>query len=271
MTIQEKIEKLAKQKRRKIGVGYLRDVPEVIESLRRAQEFADIIIIGKKIEGFSHIAANQTNLEKICVEAYKQNKIEGLLRGHGDASTLRDVICREYGYKLNDIIELALISDITGHSFLFGPVSQAQGWPKNQKLEAIRAMSEVTKNFSIDSKVALLTAVRTGSRGRNFFLDLSYEIADDCVEWCRQNGIDAKNYNIELETALKEKCNIIIPPNGVAGNHAIRAITCIAGKPAYTYLVLGIKENITENMRNETDWTNFVRYLVARANSDLFS
>lgn len=264
MNIQDQLYELAQKRRPRIGIGILNPIPEVVDSLKKAAVYADVVVIGKKVDVFESVETDR--LEETAVRLYKEGKIEGLVRGQGDAFRLRDLICAEFGYALEEIVDVSLVGDAFGRVFFLGPISQPQGWTKMQKIKAASGMAELVQDFGLTPKIGFLTAVRPGSRGRNFFLDMTYEIADECVEWCQARGLAAKNYNIETETALEDGCNIIVPPNGVAGNQMLRAIKFLADLPLYSNVLLGVKEHIADSFRNEKSFFNYFIYLAARLN-----
>lgn len=269
MSIKEQIYQLAKKGRKKprIGIGILNPTPSVMHSLKQAQEYAQVVVIGKSVKDFESIKTQK--VERVGIEMYKNKKIEGLIRGQGDAFIFRDYIASLLNYDLKDIIDASLVEDNFNRIFFISPVSQPQGWTKTQKIAAVQGMAKLIKNFGLKPKIGFLTAVRPGSRGKNFFLDLTYEIADECVEWCFQNGLEAKNYNIETEKALDDGCNILVPPNGVAGNQMLRTIKFLANLPIYASVILGIKENIVESFRNEHSFLNYFIYLTATINKKI--
>ena len=60
-------------------------------------------------------------------------------------------------------------------------------------------------------------------------LNQTYEDAEFIVDYFAKKGIDARNYAIEIETALKDGCNIIVPPNGMVGNQIFRTLVLVGG------------------------------------------
>lgn len=245
-----------------IAIGITKPIASVVASLKAARAYAHIVIVGSPVKGFESVKS--TTVEDELISLYAAKKVDGIVRGQADAFKLRDALCRAFGYASSDFVDIALVGDLRGHAYCLGPVSQGQGWTREQKIIAVKGMAHVLRDLGISPKVGVLTAVRPGSRGRNFFLDLSYEVADDCVQWCVKKKIDANNYNIELETALEDGCNIIIPPNGIAGNQMLRMSTFVAGLPLYAMPLIGVKEHIVESFRNEKNFLNYFIYLAAR-------
>ena len=72
----------AKKQKRKIGITILRPIPETVESLKKASEYADIIVVGAKIDGFENIV--EQDIEKasqILIKLLKDKKLTVLFAG----------------------------------------------------------------------------------------------------------------------------------------------------------------------------------------------
>ena len=263
-TIREQILKQAKRRKARIGITIKDPLPALVDCFKKASEYAEIVIIGKPIEGFECIETE--NLEGEQVKALKEGKVEGLVRGQSDALIFEDVFCQEFGYNRQEMSMVAILTDAFDRTFILGPTSNPEGWTAKQKLLTAEGAVKLLEEFKIKPKIAFLTAVRPGSRGRNFFLDISYESADFCVTECEKKGWQAKNYNIETEKALADEANIIIPPCGAVGNQMYRTYTYIANMSPLAIVHMGVKENIVEHSRNETELLDRFIFATARAN-----
>ncbi len=73
---------------------------------------------------------------------------------------------------------------------------------------------------------------------------------------------------IELETAIKKKCNLIIPSLGLVGNAILRALVYYGGWKLIScpYLDLGVIYE--DGSRNEKNWFWHIVHAVAMCNSE---
>lgn len=263
MTIKQQILKLAKKKKRKITIGILRDEKEVINSLKEAQKLVDILIVGKCIKGFDCLKSD--NIEKDLVSLIKNKSVDGIVRGQGDALKLRDYVCKELGYQKQNLSELVFLAN-KNYEFIFAPNTNADGYTKEQKIKIIDASINELKMFDIKPKIGLLTAVRPGSLGRNKILDETYHQAEYLVKYYAKKGYETKNYNIELEKAIPDKVNIVVPVNGMVGNQVNKSLMFFGGFELIACPVAGIKENISEDMRNQLSFYWVIIHTAAKAN-----
>jgi predicted methyltransferase MtxX (methanogen marker protein 4) len=266
LSLKEQIFKLAKKRKRKVGIGLLNVSPSILDSLKRASEYADIIVIGQKVKGFKNIPANVKNLEEKEIEAILSKKIDGLIRGQADTYKFEDLLAKRRGYDRSKITGFTIMEDQVGRSFLISSGSHSDGWTIKSKKQMTDAMIKFVKQFKLKPKIGFLTWVRPGSVGRNFFLDQTWEQAENLVCYYEKKGYQAKNYNIEIETAIVDKCNIIVFATGPSGNIFNRAIAFFTKDPFIIYLHVGIKENIVENSRTQQDYFNNIITAVALAN-----
>lgn len=87
----------AKKQKRKIGITIMRPIPETIESLKKASDYADLTVIGAKIEGFKNIVEeDQDKASSLLIKLLKEQKIDGLVRGQVKDSFTLDEFHRQF-------------------------------------------------------------------------------------------------------------------------------------------------------------------------------
>ncbi len=266
MSIKEKILELAKKRRAKVSIGLLDPMPEIIESLKKAQELVDVVIIGAQVDGFECVEATKDDIEEKQIDLILSGEHEGQVRGQSDTYTYEDLLAKKGNYDRSKIMSLGLYEDAFGRTYFTSSGSHADGWTKVQKKYMCDILIQLAKDFEIKPKIGFLTWVRPGSLGRNFFFDPTFEQAEDLVKHYTEKGYEAVNYNIEIEKALDDQANIIIFANGTSGNMHNRTYAYCANIMPLALPQTGIKENITQNSRNYKDYYNLVLYCAARAN-----
>lgn len=264
--LKKKIFQLALKNKAKVGVGLLRVNKSILASLIRASKYAEITVIGTDIKGFNHIPATQENIEEKEVEALMFGKIDGLIRGQADTYKFEDTFARKAGYARSQILGGNLFEDQFGRMFFTTSGSHSDGWTAKSKIMMIDEILKKIKGFGIKPKIGFLTWVRPGSVGRNFFFDQTWEQAEYLVNYYQKKGYQAKNYNIEIENALKDSANLIVFANGTSGNMLSRVFMYLTKDPFYLLFHTGIKEVIMENSRNIQDYFNLIVGAVAFVN-----
>lgn len=264
--IRQQIETLARKRRVKIGIGLLKPTDAILESFRRAAEVVDIVTIGTKVEGYENIPAEKDSIEMKECETVLSGKVEGLIRGQADTYRFEDALARLGGHDRTNILMFLMVEDNFGHSFFTTSGSHSDGWRKPHKKAQVDAIIDEMKKFGMTPKLGFLTWVRPGSVGRNFFFDMTWDVAEELVEHYRSRGYESKNYSIEIETALNEGVNLVVFANGTSGNMFGRIFTFLVKDAFIAYAHTGIKENIVENNRTLQDYYNLFLLAAARAN-----
>jgi len=128
--------------------------------------------------------------------------------------------------------------------------------------EMVRGIIEFMKEIGMTPKIGAITGagyetyrrrkeIKTGVVG---FLNKTYRQAQKVVAYFKKRGFEAKNYAIELGTAVEEGCNIIVPPCGMVGNQIFRALCRIGGGKVLIASRYGLPHVYEDNSRTEKDF-----------------
>jgi len=278
-TIQDFIEKRIRLGRPTIAFGLKEPDPKVLSSLKRSKKYASIILVGppaiKKIKDFKKIISKNPE-EKIAKMLFNE-EVEGIIRGTIDdfktLETYHSLIGPEAAQKE---IELALLQDAFGRLFYISEGSNPRGWNRKEKMKGVIGVVEfMQKELGITPKIGFITGIRHETYQRKKkqtgwpmdYLKETYEDAEYGVRYFKKQSIEAKNYAIELNTAVEEGCNIIVPPNGMVGNQIFRAVVFLGKGKLISASRANLPHPYEDNSRNEKDFEDHVRWLVAWINS----
>lgn len=269
----ERVEYLASLRRAKIAFGMKEPNDEILESMKRSKKYADITLVGpQSIAGIKNfpVIINDNPEEKIA-KLLVEGEFEGIIRG-----TIDDFKTREAYNKLTGETSQGspgLMEDCLGHRFLLGPGSNPQGWSKEERLAIANGLIGFLKEWEIEPRVAVFTGVRHETYARKKdtregvvgILNKTYEDAGWIVSELTKNGIRAKNWAIDLDVAISEGYNVIVPVNGMVGNQIFRAILLTGGR-VLTGNHLGLSRFIEDDSRNERNYDFHVKWVVALIN-----
>jgi predicted methyltransferase MtxX (methanogen marker protein 4) len=266
----------------KIGFGLKKPSKEVLKSLIKSKKYAQIVLVGpstiKNIRGFKKIISEEP--EKELAKILFNKEVEGIVRGTIDDfktfEAYRALIGKD---KTNEMIELALLEDFYGRQFFLSQGSNPLGWTREEKIKDCEGIIKFMKTeLKIKPKIGCITGVRHETyqrkkkirEGVEGILNQTYEDANFVVDYFRKRGIEAKNYAIEIETALKDGCNIIVPPNGMVGNQIFRTLVLIGGGKLLSCSRVNLPDPYEDNSRSETDFEPHIKWLVAWINGRKF-
>ncbi len=275
---QKVVEPKLKLGRPKIGFGLAKPDKEILASLRKSKKYADIILVGPrvitKISGFKKVIVN--NPEEVLSELLVKGELDGIIRGTIDDFKTFEAYQELVGEnKTKNMIELALLEDARGRQFFISEISNPSGWTKEEKIKACEGIIKFMKQeLGVKPKIGVIAGIRhntyqrkklvkTGAIG---ILNKTYKDAEEVVKYFKKKGVEAKNYAIELDAAVEDNCNIIVPPNGMVGNQIFRALTLIGGGKILTGSRTNLSHPYEDNSRSEKDFESHVKWLVAWIN-----
>ena len=266
----------------KIGFGLKEPNKEILKSLVKSKKYAEIVLVGpnaiKNVKGFQKIISEEP--EKELAKTLFNEEFDGITRGTIDDfktfESYSDLIGQE---KAKKIIGLALMEDFYGRQFFLSNGSNPHGWTKEEKIwDCEGVIKFMEAELGIRPKIGLITGIRheTYARKKDIeggvqaILNQTYEDAEFIVDYFAKKEIDAKNYAIEIETALKDGCNIIVPPNGMVGNQIFRTLILVGGGKLLTGSRANLPHPYEDNSRSETDFETHIRWLVTWINGRKF-
>ncbi len=274
----KKIEKLLQYNKKlgkpTIAFGLKAPDKEILASLRRSKKYAQIILVGPKaiarIKEFKLIISN--NPEKKLASMLAGNEVAGVVRGTIDDFKTYETYQQLTGEK--STLNPGLFEDPFGRQFLMTPVGNPEGWAKKERLRLAEYHAEFMMEWGVKPKIAIFTGERheTYPRRKHIrkgvigILNKTYEDAEWIVAELKKKGYDAKNWAIDLNPAVEDACNLLIPVNGMVGNQIFRAMHVCGGKVLFAPR-LGLSRCYEDNSRTERDFEPHVRWLVAWINS----
>lgn len=263
----------AKKQKRKIGIAILRPIPETIESLKKGSEYADLIVVGAKVDGFENIVEeDDEKASQILIGLLKDKKVDGIVRGQVKDSFTLDEFHRQFGKEplpSNRKLATAILQK-GEYSLLAAGVSVYHALNLEDKIyEVERLIRYMKEDLGLEPKIAVMGILRpTSKRGK-------YKVLDEITERCTQfyqylidKGYDAKEYYMEYEAAVWDKCNLIVPSIGFVGNSWLKALVYLGDWQliACNYLDLGVVYE--HSTRNEKDFFWHIVHAVAMCNSE---
>ncbi|MBN2488500.1 MAG: methanogenesis marker protein Mmp4/MtxX [Methanosarcinaceae archaeon] len=228
----DKIEKRAVANKARVAIGIRTPSEKILASARAAQDagFAQVVLVGNKKEieevGTDLEIVDADNPEKMLGDLLVSRAVDAAVRGTARASEtlahLKEVLGME---KLHRLALLLTGEDVP---FFLAPVGIDEGNDVADKIEFIRLAVEHTRRFGIEPVVGILSGGRLGDLGRNRRVDRTMVDADFVTNRVRELGINANNYTILIEDAIKE-ADIILAPDGISGNLIFRTLVFLGG------------------------------------------
>ncbi|MCE8426183.1 MAG: methanogenesis marker protein Mmp4/MtxX [Candidatus Methanoperedens sp.] len=228
------IEKKARSNHARIGLGAGEISENFIKSAEMACEYANVVLVGDE----EKIRTTGTGLEiihsaepqKKLVELLLYGEIDGAVRGTLSATKTLSFLKTSLG--VGKLYRVALLETEDGIPFFLAPVGIDEGNSVKDKIELIKRSVAYLERLGIRAKVGILSGGRFEDKGRDMNVDRTLSEAELVTKRCREMGIDAKNYAILIEDAIKE-ANFIVAPEGISGNLIFRTLVFLGGGKGY--------------------------------------
>ncbi|MDD1753196.1 MAG: methanogenesis marker protein Mmp4/MtxX [Methanotrichaceae archaeon] len=220
------LELMAKRSRARIGIGIWKADPELILSLKLANEFADLILVGdSSMESSLDYIKTDEPWAAIC-KLLAEGEIDGAVRGNLPASKTMKALASQFGMR---IMRLALI-ELPGWAFFMGPVGIDEGETISDKLAMVMKGANYLQNIGISSKVSVLSGGRREDIGRSAWVDKSLAEGEFIAAQAREEGVIARHRGILIEECRGD--DLIIAPDGISGNLIFRSLMLLCNANA---------------------------------------
>lgn len=242
-----------------IGVGANKNVLEAV----------------KKLNGNSEFQVISVNSEEDFLENFLNKKADAYVRGSLSASLIMKHL--RTGININDEnsdekllkseykINRASYINLNGHEFLLAPVGIDEGQNNEEKLLIVDQACEFLKQFGKDPKIGVISGGRSQDVGRSPKIDKSIQEAEKLTSIIKHK-YSVKHYYILIENAIKDKCNLILAPDGISGNLIFRSLVLVGSGKSYGAVTLGIDQILIDTSRAQSvegyiRALNFAHYL----------
>lgn len=257
------IHETAASSRRRIGIGILRPDDAVLDSLRRAQAFCDVVVFGAPVELEGSVPVEHP--EEAMAKAVADGSVDALVRGQADAITLRGSLAVHLKCNPGEIRDLALLRDVMDRTLALCPVSHRQGWTVEEKEALVRDAAALMQRLRLPVKVGVTSGARPGSLGLDPTLDRTFRDAEALVGMLREE-MPIAHYFIDLDKAVDDGCTILVTVNGMVGNEILRALAFLGGVKVYGGIMAGIDRIIVESFRSSAGFSDYLEFAAALAN-----
>jgi predicted methyltransferase MtxX (methanogen marker protein 4) len=269
----QRIEAYAASARPRIAIGLKAADPRVVESLERARSYAEIAIVCPEQvmpqPGFETIAVAEP--EQRLADMLVDGEVDGIVRGTIDAGT----VLRAYKARTGETSTTcpALLEDPRGRQFYLCPVSNPNGWSREERLDEAAETAGLLRDWGVMPSIAVYTGIRRETYdatskdavGIKRKLADTFDDANWIVEQLRSAGFSAENAEINLNTAIEAGHNLHVPVNGMVGNQIFRTLVFCGGR-MLTTTRFGLSRPYEDNSRSEIDFEPHVKWLVALIN-----
>lgn len=216
-----------------IGIGENKDVLKAISIFQSQNKDCEIKLIEK---------------DEDLIKAIKNEDINAVIRGSLPSSSIMKDIKDNYP---DNLITRATYVNGEDYEFLLSPVGIDEGSTVDEKYEIAINCAEFLKKLNKTPKIAILAGGRKGDYGRSNEINNSIDESEKLYDLL-YNKYDVKNYYILIEQAIKDKCNVIIAPDGIIGNIIFRTLILLNKWPSNGAVTFGLDKIYIDTSRDQS-------------------
>lgn len=249
-----------------VGVGDNKNVFEAVNKIKAENP------------GFKIISVNS---EEDFLENFLNKKADAYVRGSLSASLVMKYLrndheniinqksCPENSYKHSNHkhskINRASYINMDNHEFLLAPVGIDEGQNNEEKLIIVEQACDFLKKIGKEPKIGVLSGGRSQDVGRSPQIDKSINDGKKLTSIIKHK-YSVKHYYILIENAIKDRCNLILAPDGISGNLIFRSLVLVCSGKSYGAVTLGIDQILIDTSRAQSTEgyiraLNFAHYL----------
>jgi len=161
-------------------------------------------------------------------------------------------------FHLTEVMRAAVLEDSSGKPFLLAPVGIDEGGDFDARLRLVRHAISYFSSAGWELNVGILSKGRLEDKNRGSEIKDSIEEADRMAEALTVEGRNSWNFAILVEEAVKE-CELVVAPDGVAGNLMFRTLHFVGGRRAYGAPVVNIPKVFVDTSRAKSDFSDAIR------------
>ncbi len=162
-----------------------------------------------------------------------------------------------------------LLEPRKGQGVLLGPVGISEGRGAASRAAFARHACRLLRERGLLTEaplVAVLSRGRLEDGGRGAHIGKSLRESERVVRSLESAGLDAFSPGVQIEDVLAD-CDVVVMPDGAAGNLAFRALHLVGGMRSYGAPVLGAPFDLVDTSRARRSFADPIRLAAFLASS----
>jgi putative methanogen marker protein 4 len=230
----------------RVGIGVGQHNLHLLRTVAKAKRFADVVVVGNAIET-RHEVVVTSEPERKLVEMLVTGTIDAAVRGTISAQKTLQQLKQQTG--ANQMCRAALLSTAEGRQFFLLPVGIDEGTSMSERAHLVMKTAELLRALGVAPTVGVLSGGRSEDKGRNKAVDLTLASAEALTKKLQNANLDATNYNILIEDAVKSS-NMLVAPDGITGNLIFRTLVFLGGGKGHGAPFFGIPFTFVDTSRS---------------------
>ncbi len=225
----------ALSKRAKIAIGLDPEIPSSERVMNSAlfakrEGYADPILVSKRDSRPPEVAEEVPLSiaefpEKALVRMLSDGSVDAAVRGNLSARATLPILKSAFNCK--NLYRITLM-EIQGRLVMLAPVGIDEGDTLEDLVNFAMKGLDVAKLLGMRYKVGIISGGRLEDSGRSPKIDGLLAFCNSLKQKIEELGLEAENFGIEIERAVKSGAAMILVPDGIIGNIIFRSLVLVA-------------------------------------------
>ena len=255
--------RLAARSKSRVGIGMGHYNPYLLRAVAKVKRFSNVVLVGNAREAGQELVLT-SEPERKLVEMLVDGTIDAAVRGTISARKTLQELKQQTG--AGQMCRSALLSTSDARQFFLLPVGIDEGISMLERARLVMKTVELLSALGVAPTVGVLAGGRSEDKGRNEAVDATLTSAEALTKQLQNIGIDATNYNILIEDAVKSS-NILVAPDGITGNLIFRTLIFLGGGKGHGAPFFGFPYTFVDTSRSGASFADAI--LIASALSNL--
>ncbi len=230
----DRLERAARGRRARIGVGVSGGGPELLAGLAEASDLAEIVLVGDPGPG-AEVEVDLIRADDPAsrlVELLAGGEVDGAVRGNLSATRVMRKISKTFEVRVRRLSLLAL----PDWSFFLAPVGIDEGDSISDRLNLAVQGAKYLESMGVEAQVSILSGGRLEDLGRSDRVDRTLAEGELVARLARDAGVRAVHRGILIEECRGD--DLIVAPDGISGNLVFRTLMLLSGARGFGAPVL---------------------------------
>jgi len=193
------------------------------------------------------------------LRALRDGRVAAAVRGTLPAAAFLSALAGAPGAK--GLQRAVLLEPKRGRGVLLGPVGISEGRGARAREAFAKAACGLLRDRGLLTEaplVAVLSVGRSEDAGRGPHIARSLAESARVVRGLQACGLDAFAAGVQIEDVLAD-CDVVVMPDGAAGNLAFRTLHLVGGMRSFGAPVLGLPFDVVDTSRSRSSYADPLR------------
>jgi predicted methyltransferase MtxX (methanogen marker protein 4) len=220
--------------RKRVAIGLTKPTAELIADLRKARDFAEIVIVGASVNDFECVSLaaaggdiDDRKASDCLMSLVKDHQVDAIVRGQIYYTDYHDSMNAHFGFE-RDVMCPYLLRDLCDNEWFITPVVHHDDASIAGRCYLASQTARICKKLVEDVVIGVLAPDKKKEVGYAEVVDRGISEAETIVGQLKAEGFNAHVVELRIDLAAANS-HIVVPMDGIVGNFVYRSLGSLGG------------------------------------------